>query len=164
MNLENASSFYLVYRDERDRPFRNERGIWTDPNYRQHSEQFDSVDAALAAQRTLDALDHVRRVVIIGIVDGVHGSVIQYGLDAGSAVTGEVRPLMRDTAATYGVAWTPAQEAAREQDVTESITAYRAARAQMTDEERAEELFEMRAAFGPGERVVNIFTGEVTQL
>jgi hypothetical protein len=30
----------------------------------------------------------------------------------------------------------------------------------MTDEQRAEEAFEMRAAFGPGETVVDIVTGE----
>lgn len=37
---------------------------------------------------------------------------------------------------------------------------YRAARAAMTPEQREEEAFERRAAFGPGEEVVNILTGE----
>jgi hypothetical protein len=34
----------------------------------------------------------------------------------------------------------------------------------MAPEERAEQISEMRAAFGPGETVVNILTGEITKL
>lgn len=36
--------------------------------------------------------------------------------------------------------------------------------AQQKRDYSAEEMFEMRAAFGPGEKVVNIFTGKVVQL
>jgi len=42
----------------------------------------------------------------------------------------------------------------------ESIAAYIESRKHISDEQRAEEAFERRAAFGPGEDVVNIFTGE----
>lgn len=31
-----------------------------------------------------------------------------------------------------------------------------------TDEQKAEEAFELRAAFGPGEKIVNVITGEVS--
>lgn len=41
-----------------------------------------------------------------------------------------------------------------------AIEAYRAARAKMTDEDRAEEDYERRAAFGSGVEVVNVLTGE----
>jgi hypothetical protein len=41
-----------------------------------------------------------------------------------------------------------------------SIAAYIESRKHISDEQRAEEAFERRAAFGPGEDVVNIFTGE----
>ncbi len=33
----------------------------------------------------------------------------------------------------------------------------------MEEEARAEQEYEMRAAFGPGEKIVNIFTGETYQ-
>ena len=49
---------------------------------------------------------------------------------------------------------------ARSADAEKHIAAYIEARANMTDEQRAEEAFEMRAAFGAGETVVNVFTGE----
>lgn len=42
----------------------------------------------------------------------------------------------------------------------ESIAAYIKAQANRTEEQIAEERFEARAAFGAGEKVVNIFTGE----
>jgi hypothetical protein len=41
-----------------------------------------------------------------------------------------------------------------------SIVEYIESRKHISDEQRAEEAFERRAAFGPGEDVVNIFTGE----
>lgn len=49
------------------------------------------------------------------------------------------------------------------QDV-KAIKQYIENQAKRTQEQRDEELFEMRAAFGEGETVVNIFTGEVTKL
>jgi len=44
------------------------------------------------------------------------------------------------------------------------LSAYIKARKNRSAEQRAEEMFEMRAAFGPGERVVNVFTGETFDL
>jgi len=42
----------------------------------------------------------------------------------------------------------------------ESIAAYIESRKHISDEQRAEEAFERRAAFGPGEEIVNVLTGE----
>ncbi len=53
---------------------------------------------------------------------------------------------------------------AREKQVAAQLQAYRVAQAQRSPEEKAEEMFEMRAAFGEGEEVVNVVTGEVTRL
>lgn len=53
-----------------------------------------------------------------------------------------------------------AHKAARDAELAEVVARYRDWRANMTDEERAEEAFEMLAAFGPGETVVDIVTGE----
>ena len=51
---------------------------------------------------------------------------------------------------------------ARDHEIDEFLTAYRK---QMEDHEHsAEELFEMRAAFGPGAEVVNVITGKKTRL
>jgi hypothetical protein len=74
----------------------------------------------------------------------------------------EFRPFGEWLCRDFGVlwAWTPVQEAAYEAHTSAIIADYRAARANMTDEQRAEEAFEMRAAFGPGETVVDVFTGE----
>ena len=44
------------------------------------------------------------------------------------------------------------------------LSAYIESRKNRSAEQRAEEMFEMRAAFGPGERVVDAFTGEVFDL
>lgn len=40
------------------------------------------------------------------------------------------------------------------------IEDYRRARANISEEQKAEEAFERRAAFGPGETVMNVLTGE----
>lgn len=50
----------------------------------------------------------------------------------------------------------------REKQVDESIAAYR--KSMENHEYSSEELFEMRAAFGPGETVVNVFTGKKVRL
>ena len=55
-------------------------------------------------------------------------------------------------------------DVARSRDAAEVIEAYRKAQARRTPEEIAEEKAEMRAAFGPGVEVVNVFTGERTKL
>ena len=57
-----------------------------------------------------------------------------------------------------------ATEKARDVQNTAAIAEWKIARANRTPEEIAEEHFEMRAAFGPGETVVNILTGEETVL
>jgi hypothetical protein len=54
--------------------------------------------------------------------------------------------------------------AERNRQNREAAAAYRACRRAMTPAERAEELYEMRAAFGPGATVVNALTGEITNL
>lgn len=54
--------------------------------------------------------------------------------------------------------------AAREEQQDAFITQYIENRANRTPEQIAEENFEMRAAFGPGETVVNVLTGERTKL
>jgi len=41
-----------------------------------------------------------------------------------------------------------------------AITEYIKAQSNRTEEQLAEERFEARAAFGPGEKITNIFTGE----
>lgn len=51
--------------------------------------------------------------------------------------------------------------AVRDADLSAFVAQYKAARfATPTPEQRAEEAFERRAAFGPGEEVVDILTGE----
>lgn len=53
---------------------------------------------------------------------------------------------------------------ARDIHMAKSIEDYKEARAARTAEQIAEERFEMLAAFGEGETVVNILTGETTKL
>ena len=50
--------------------------------------------------------------------------------------------------------------AAREAEVSQELTAYRKAKKRTS----AEELSEMQAAFGKGTRVINVLTGELTNL
>jgi hypothetical protein len=59
-----------------------------------------------------------------------------------------------------GIEMTATQRAAYEADVERVIEGYRAAQAARTPEEVEEAHAEARAAFGPGETVVNILTGE----
>jgi len=56
----------------------------------------------------------------------------------------------------------PEQKAARDKDVAESMSAYRKQRAKTGYSD--EELFEMRAAFGPGAEVVDAITGKTIKL
>ena len=53
---------------------------------------------------------------------------------------------------------------ARDKQQRAAIERYIEAQANRTPEQIAEEEFEMRAAFGPGETVVNIFTGKRTKI
>jgi hypothetical protein len=52
------------------------------------------------------------------------------------------------------------QRKAIAEEARASFDVYRAARANMTAEQRAEEAAERRAAFGPGVEVVDVLTGE----
>lgn len=54
-------------------------------------------------------------------------------------------------------------DAARDADTKAFFQQYRKARANRSPEQRAEEAFELRAAFGPGQEVVDIITGERTR-
>lgn len=53
--------------------------------------------------------------------------------------------------------------AAYEAETAQFLREYIKARRNRTAEQRAEEAFELRAAFGPGETIVNVFTGERTR-
>lgn len=53
-----------------------------------------------------------------------------------------------------------AQSQACEKSAARAIAAYRKARKKISPEQLAEERAEARAAFGPGETVVNVLTGE----
>ncbi len=57
-----------------------------------------------------------------------------------------------------------ATQEARKQDVSNALAAYIEAQNNRTPEQIAEEEAEMRAAFGPGETVVNVFTGKKVTL
>ena len=75
------------------------------------------------------------------------------------------RPAFSDHAAQAGQQVDEERQATARADYNAVvIEEYREARARVTAEQRAEEMAEMRAAFGPGERVVNVLTGETTQL
>lgn len=81
---------------------------------------------------------------------------------------GEFRPLMSDALeqlfeeALIDQKIVDATNSARDAHDIESIEAYRQARANRTPEQKREEQFELQAAFGPGAKVVDIFTGETT--
>ena len=80
--------------------------------------------------------------------------------------TYEHRPLMADAmselleAGLITQQHVDATEAAREVSNKLAIEAYIKAQANRTPEQIAEERFEARAAVGPGEKIVNVFTGE----
>ena len=92
-----------------------------------------------------------------------HGDAIGWKMQ-----DGEFRPLMSDALeqlfeeALIDQKIVDATNHARDAHDIESIEAYRKARANRTPEQKREEQFELQAAFGPGAKVVNIFTGETT--
>jgi len=79
---------------------------------------------------------------------------------------GEFRPLMADAMKELHDAGLVSADCVaitrdqRDEYVEQSLREYRIAQAQRTPEQRAEERFEALAAYGPGETVVNIITGE----
>ncbi len=77
--------------------------------------------------------------------------------------TGEWRPASKEVLAREGLPETKAQEEARDRHTAEFLAEYRAAQSRRTPEEIAEEEAEIRAAFGPGQKIVNVFTGKVTR-
>lgn len=77
--------------------------------------------------------------------------------------TGEWRPASKEVLAHEGFSETKAQEEARDRHMNEFLTEYRAAQSRRTPEEIAEEQAEIRAAFGPGQKIVNIVTGKITR-
>ncbi len=67
-----------------------------------------------------------------------------------------------DVFADARIAPPAAQESARRSEVDAFLSEYRDRNAGR--KHSAEELSEMRAAFGPGARMVNVITGQVTQI
>ena len=80
--------------------------------------------------------------------------------------SGEFRPLMADAmqelkdAGLVDQTTVTRTAVARDLHTTAFLKEYRTAQLNRTAEEIAEQQFEARAAFGPGETVVNIITGE----
>jgi len=79
---------------------------------------------------------------------------------------GEFRPLMDDAMAELHSARLVSADCVaitrdqRDEYVEQSLAEYRVAQSQRSPEQIAEERFEALAAYGPGETVVNIITGE----
>lgn len=96
------------------------------------------------------------------IIDGVHGWYFEEGFHG----VPEHRPLMADAMAELLDAGlctesdVDATAAAREVSNKLAIAAYIKSQNNRTEEQIREERFEARAAFGPGEKIVNVFTGE----
>lgn len=59
-----------------------------------------------------------------------------------------------------GIAFTDKQRAAYDAHLDQTMREYAEARANRTAAQKAEEMADMRAAFGAGVKVVNVFTGE----
>jgi len=74
----------------------------------------------------------------------------------------EDRPVPMHVFKDAGVEPPPGQKAACEAHTSASIAAYRKAMENYVPSD--EEMFEMRAAFGPGTTVVNVITGKETKL
>lgn len=83
---------------------------------------------------------------------------------------GEFRPLMSDALNKLFyegyINWGMVDDTNRAREVYEAkiLEEYREARANRTAEQKREEQFELQAAFGPGAKVVDIFTGETTDV
>ena len=68
---------------------------------------------------------------------------------------------MLDAAESIGIELDRAAcTAARDADTASFLIEYVKGRANMSDEQKREEAYERRAAFGPGETIVDVFTGE----
>lgn len=100
------------------------------------------------------------------VIADVCGWEFKEGFDGGY----EHRPLMADAmkelleAGLVTTEMVEATETARHVNTNHNINIYLEARANRTPEQIAEENAEMRAAFGPGETVVNVISGERTTL
>jgi hypothetical protein len=87
----------------------------------------------------------------------------RYSFRGDGVVNSIGRPAAKDACRFIGEPWTPEQEEAYEDHVSSFLKDYRAAQARRSPEELEEERAEMRAAFGPGQEVVNIITGRRTR-
>ncbi len=100
------------------------------------------------------------------VKDNVCGWEFKEGFDGGY----EHRPLHDDAmnelleAGLVTVDMIKATEVARNENNARNVAAWIKGREERTAEQVAEERFEMRAAFGAGETVVNVITGERTVL
>lgn len=105
---------------------------------------FDNEKPRLRAEFADTYIDHVGAVRWLSSLNAVPGDIMLFwqseGLVSGNTV---------DITTT-----------SREEDNARAVEAYIVARNNMTDEQKAEEAYEIKAAYGPGEKVVNIFTGE----
>ena len=96
------------------------------------------------------------------IKDNVFGWEFMEGFDGNY----EHRPLMEDAMGElFNAGYATSKDVvatrkAREINDRRNIEAYIEGRKNMSEEAKAEEMFEMRAAFGEGETVVNVITGE----
>jgi hypothetical protein len=96
----------------------------------------------------------------------VKGNVFGWEFKEGFDGAYEHRPLMEDAMGElFNAGYATAKDVvetrkAREINDARCIAAYIEGRKNMTEEAKAEEMFEMRAAFGEGETVVNMITGE----
>jgi hypothetical protein len=100
----------------------------------------------------------------------VKGNVFGWEFNEGFDGNYEHRPLMEDAMGElFNAGLATAKDVvetrkAREINDRRNLEAYFESQANRTAEQIAEERFEMQAAFGKGEKVVNILTGEVTYL
>ena len=104
------------------------------------------------AQRVVDELS-----------DPSHYSIDEAGVlrnKIGRVATSEIRELALHVGVEFD---NDASDKADAEAMADFFAEYKENQANRSDEQRAEEAFEMRAAFGPGETVVNVITGETTR-
>ena len=70
------------------------------------------------------------------------------------------RPASPSDVERAGFRVTPEQRAAYKEYVDDATRRYAESQRNMTADQEAEHLFELRAAFGPGEEVVDVITGK----
>ena len=83
-----------------------------------------------------------------------------YYVKAGVLYNSLDRVAMRDVCEYYGHPFDAVQESMYDAYLDKALSDYREAQANRSSEEIAEQRFEAMAAFGPGQQVVNVITGE----